>query len=111
MDNLYQQQIYVWTDLELINHIYIPKDAYILIKDITYACRDPITKKSMKTFEIIIPPITPQGTEQNLDALDLYDDDDDNKIRHYVVNSSFSTENFSDFVEVYEQDKKADITN
>lgn len=87
-------------------HIYIPKDAYILIRDISKEMTDPITGKTVKTFEIIIPPETPNRRPQKL--LDLDEASGDNYVKYYVVSSPESIEHFQDFVEIYKQDIKKD---
>lgn len=83
-------------------HIYIPKDAYILIRDISKEMTDPITGKTVKIFEIIIPPLTPNRSNQNL--LDLDEAGGDNYVKYYVVSSPESIKHFQDFVEIYKQD-------
>ena len=87
-------------------HIYIPKDAYILMKNISKETKDPITQKMVKTFEIIIPPQTPKGHPQRL--LDLDEVGGDNYVKYYVVDSPDAIKYFQDFVEIYKQDAKKD---
>jgi hypothetical protein len=84
-------------------HIYIPKDSYILIKDISKTSYDPITRKMVKTFEIIIPPLTPKGYPQKLLALDNFTEDD--YVRYYVVNSPYSNDNFQKFIDIYKSER------
>ena len=85
-------------------HIYIPKDAYILIRDISKEMAEPITGKMVKIFEIIIPPQTPNRNNQNL--LDLDEFGGQSLIKYYVVSSPESIKHFQDFVEIYKQDAK-----
>jgi hypothetical protein len=87
-------------------HIYIPKDAYILMKNISMETKDPITGEMVKTFEIIIPPETPNRRPQNL--LDLDEASGDNYVKYYVVDSPDAIKYFQDFVEIYKQDAKKD---
>jgi len=97
--------------------IYIPKDAYIMIRDITkeLTLKDPHTGKIINAypgpvFEIVISPKTKDGILQYL--IDL-DEERDIKDKYYVVSSDFSVTNLGVFQDIYEQDtgKKKDNNN
>lgn len=86
-------------------YIYIPKDANILIADITdYKDEElNILLKGGPLFEIIIPPMSKDNTNQLL--LELGEHDDDNMTKYYVVNSRYSLENYQLFRNLYNEDR------
>lgn len=97
--------------------IYVPKDAYIMIRDITedLTVKDPHTGKIINAyhkpvFEIVISPATKDGIQQYL--IDL-DEERDITDKYYVVSSDFSVTNLYFFQDIYKQDtgKKKDNNN